>query len=65
MQSVSSRTYRIMKEHNLLKFQRDQTKRVNRNWVKEVVPVVNKPFEFLEFDIKSFTYRGKEPMSWC
>ncbi len=55
----SSRTYSIMKEHNLLKFQRDQTKRVNRNWVRELVPVVNKPFEFLEFDIKFVYIKGK------
>ncbi len=56
----SSRTYSIMKEHNLLKFQRDQTKRVNRNWVKELVPVVNKAFEFLEFDIKFVYIQGEK-----
>lgn len=48
----SYRTYRLMKEHNLLKFNRDKKKRNNRNWVKELVPVVESPFSFLEFDIK-------------
>jgi len=51
----SSRTYRIMKEHDLLKFQRDKKKRLNRNWVQDLVPAVSSPFSFLEFDIK-FAY---------
>lgn len=51
----STRTYRIMKENKLLKFQRDKNKRKNRNWVKELVPKVEHPFTFLEFDIK-FAY---------
>ncbi len=51
----SSRTYRIMKENNLLKFQRNKQKRKNRNWVKDLVPKVDHPFNFLEFDIK-FAY---------
>jgi len=51
----SSRTYRIMKENNLLKFQRNKQKRKNRNWVKDLVPKVEHPFNFLEFDIK-FAY---------
>jgi putative transposase len=51
----SSRTYRIMKENNLLKFQRTKQKRKNRNWVTDLVPKVEHPFNFLEFDIK-FAY---------
>lgn len=51
----SSRTYRIMKENNLLKFQRNKQKRKNRNWVTDLVPKVEHPFNFLEFDIK-FAY---------
>ena len=51
----SSRTYRIMKENNLLKFQRNKQKRKNRNWVTDLVPKVERPFNFLEFDIK-FAY---------
>ncbi len=51
----SSRTYKIMKENKLLKFQRNKQQRKNRNWVKESVPQVEHPFNFLEFDIK-FAY---------
>lgn len=51
----STRTYRIMKENDLLKFQRNKKKRKNRNWVKDLVPKVEHPFTFLEFDIK-FAY---------
>jgi hypothetical protein len=55
----STRTYSLMKEHNLLKFQRDKTKRFNKNWVKELVPVVETEFQFLEFDIKYVYIQGK------
>jgi len=51
----STRTYQIMKENKLLKFQRNKQKRKNRNWVKDLVPKVEHPFSFLEFDIK-FAY---------
>jgi transposase InsO family protein len=51
----STRTYQIMKENKLLKFQRNKQKRKNRNWVKDLVPKVEHPFNFLEFDIK-FAY---------
>lgn len=54
----SNRTYRIMKENNLLKFQRNKQKRFNRNWVKDLVPQVEHPFTFLEFDIKIAYIQG-------
>lgn len=54
----SSRTYRIMKENNLLKFQRNKQKRKNRNWVKDLVPKVDHPFNFLEVDIKFVYIQG-------
>jgi hypothetical protein len=54
----SSRTYKIMKENNLLKFQRDKQKKISRNWVKDLVPVVQHPFNFLEFDIKYVYIQG-------
>ena len=54
----STRVYRIMKQHKLLRFQRGQAKRTNRNWVKELVPVVEKPFRFLELDIKYVYLQG-------
>lgn len=54
----STRVYRIMKQHNLLKFQRHQQKRTNRKWVKELVPTVEKPFTFLELDIKYVYLQG-------
>lgn len=53
------RTYCIMKEKGLLKFQRDKKKRTNRNWVKDLVPVVETEFSFLEFDIKYVYIHGK------
>lgn len=52
------RTYKLMKEHNLLKFQRNNTKRTSRNWVKELVPNVQSEFSFLEFDIKYVYIQG-------
>jgi len=52
------RTYNLMKEHNLLKFQRNKTKRTSRNWVKELVPNVQSEFSFLEFDIKYVYVQG-------
>lgn len=55
----SYRTYRLMKEKGLLKFQRDHKKRTNRNWVKDLVPVVESEFSFLEFDIKYVYIHGK------
>lgn len=54
----STRTYRIMKDNNLLKFQRNKGKSRNRNWVKELVPNVEKPFQFFEFDIKFVYVQG-------
>ncbi len=53
------RTYKLMKENNLLKFQRSNTKRISRNWVKELVPIVQRGFAFLEFDIKYVYIQGK------
>ena len=44
------RTYKLMKEHNLLKFQRNNIKRTSKNWVKELVPKVQSEFSFLELD---------------
>jgi putative transposase len=55
----STRTYRVMKKNGLLKFQRDKTKRSNRNWVKDLVPIVHTEFSFLEFDIKYVYIQGK------
>jgi putative transposase len=54
----SYRTYNLMKENGLLKFQRDKKKRSNRNWVKELVPNVVSEFSFLEFDIKYVYIQG-------
>lgn len=54
----SSKTYQIMKENKLLKFQRDKHKKINRNWVKDLVPQVQQPFNFLEFDIKYVYVHG-------
>ncbi|NBR14978.1 MAG: DDE domain-containing protein [Flavobacteriales bacterium] len=54
----SYRTYNLMKENGLLKFQRDKKKRSNRNWVKELVPNVASEFSFLEFDIKYVYIQG-------
>ena len=56
----STRVYRIMKQHKLLKFQRHQQKRTNRKWVKELVPNVEKPFTFLELDIKYVYLQGTQ-----
>jgi len=55
----SSRTYKLMKDNHLLKFQRDKSKRNNRNWVKELVPNPKSEFTFLEFDIKYMYVAGK------
>ncbi|MFC3811771.1 IS3 family transposase [Lacihabitans lacunae] len=52
------RTYKLMKEHNLLKFQRSKSKKTNRNWVKDLVPNVQSEFSFLEFDIKYVYIQG-------
>lgn len=54
----SSRTYDIMKENKLLKFQRNKRKKISRNWVKDLVPKVERPFSFLEFDIKYVYIQG-------
>lgn len=54
----SSRTYDIMKENKLLKFQRNKRKKISRNWVKDLVPKVERPFTFLEFDIKYVYIQG-------
>ena len=54
----SYRTYNLMKKNGLLKFQRDNKKRSNRNWVKELVPNVASEFSFLEFDIKYVYIQG-------
>ncbi len=59
LQIGSYRTYRIIKEKGLLKFQRDKKKRTNRIWVKDLVPVVESEFSFLEFDIKYVYIHGK------
>lgn len=56
----SNRTYRIMKENNLQKFQRNKQKRVNRNWVKDLAPKVEHPFTFLAFDIKFAYIQGNQ-----
>jgi putative transposase len=42
----SSRTYKLMKDNHLLKFQRDKSKRNNRNWVKDLVPNPQSEFTF-------------------
>lgn len=55
----STRTYNLMKAAQLLKFQRSNIKRLNRNWVKELVPKVDTEFSFLEFDIKYIYIQGK------
>src|SRR5690554_7480216 len=47
-----------MKDNNLLKFQRNKGKSRNRNWMKELVPNVEKPFQFFEFNIKFVYVQG-------
>lgn len=42
----------------MLKFQRNTKKKINRKWVKVLVPKVEQPFEFLEFDIKYVYIQG-------
>ena len=55
----STKTYKLMKDNNLLKFERDKNKRNNRNWVKELVPNPTVEFSFWEFDIKFMYVAGK------
>jgi putative transposase len=55
----SSRTYKLMKDSHLLKFERSKIKKNNRNWVKDLVPKPLVEFSFLEFDIKYIYVAGK------
>jgi uncharacterized pyridoxamine 5'-phosphate oxidase family protein len=55
----SSRTYKLMKDNHLLKFERDKIRKNNRNWVKDLVPNPLVEFSFLEFDIKYMYVAGK------
>ncbi len=55
----STRTYNIMKNKQLLKFQRDKSKKGYKNWVKDLVPNPTTEFTFLEFDIKYMYVAGK------
>jgi putative transposase len=52
--------YRLMKSHKLLRNQYIQSsKKTKRNWVKDLLPQVNIPFTYLEFDIKFVWVAGK------
>ncbi len=55
----AGRTYKLMKDSCLLKFQRSQKKKTNRNWVKDLVPKPTDKFTFLEFDIKYMYVAGR------
>jgi transposase InsO family protein len=45
--------YRLMKKHQLLRNQYcTSSKKMKRNWVKDLLPQVEVPFTYLEFDIK-------------
>jgi len=54
----AKKVYRLMTERRLLLSKRSR-KRLNKNWVKELVPTVRVPFEHLEFDIKYFSVDGR------
>lgn len=52
------KVYRLMRENGLLnKIVRKKKK--PRNWVKELLPPTEKPFDYLEFDIKYFYVAGQ------
>lgn len=51
--------YRLMKNHQLLRNQYSaSSKKMKRNWVKDLLPQVEVPFTYLEFDIKFIWIAG-------
>lgn len=54
----AKKVYRLMTEQRLLLSGRGR-KKLNKNWVKELVPTVHVPFDHLEFDIKYFSVDGR------
>jgi transposase InsO family protein len=51
--------YRLMKTHQLLRNQSSaSSKKMKRNWVKDLLPQVEIPFTYLEFDIKFMWVAG-------
>jgi putative transposase len=52
--------YKLMKNHQLLRNQYIQSsKKTKRNWVKDLLPKVDMPFTYFEFDIKFVWIAGK------
>ncbi len=52
--------YKLMKNHQLLRNQYIQSlKKTKRNWVKDLLPKVDLPFTYFEFDIKFVWIAGK------
>lgn len=51
------KVYRLMSENGLL-YKIVKTKNKRRNWVKELLPVTEIAFDYLEFDIKYFYVAG-------
>lgn len=52
--------YRLMKEAKLLRNRYNLSSKKNkRNWVKDLLPVTDTPFDYLEFDIKYVWVAGK------
>lgn len=52
------KVYRLMRENGLLN-KKQPIKRGSRNWVKELLPPAQKPFDYLEFDIKYMHISGQ------
>jgi len=51
------KVYRLMREEGLLNL-KTPVKRGKRNWVKDLLPQTEQPFDFLEFDIKYIYVAG-------
>lgn len=52
--------YRLMKTHQLLRNQYPiSSKKMKRNWVKDLLPQVEVPFTYLEFDVKFIWVAGR------
>jgi putative transposase len=52
------KVYRLMRENGLLN-KKEAPKRGSRNWVKELLPPAQKPYDYLEFDIKYMYISGQ------
>lgn len=53
--------YSLMKKHDLLRSKHViSSKKTKRNWVKDLLPNAQKPFSYLEFDIKYVWVAGKQ-----